>query len=568
MNFILKNLKSYKKELFFGPLFKLSEAIIEISLPLILSYIINIFNSGNEINYIFLSIFLFILIIVAFIFSILAQYIAAKTSQGFGTTLRKSFFLKLSNLSSSDTKQFSNSSLINRFTNDIGNLEIAVAMFIRLVLRVPFICIGSLVMIAILNKTIALAVLVSNIILSIFIFIIFKFSSPLYEKYNTKLDKTSTRLKENLENVQLVRAFNMQNYEKEIFNKNNNSLKTLANRANFFSYLLNPISILILDITILVILYFAKFNSSFILVGDLIAIINYISQMSVAIIVFSNLVTIYTKAYTSSKRLEEFFSLKENFVYGNQNTFESSDIAIQFNNVNFSFYDKNILFENLNFNFKTGEIIGLIGLTASGKSSFLNLINRTYDCNTGDINLFGKSIKDYSKETLTKNIIFISQKPEFFTDTIRENILLGRKFNKERFYFALSNADCLEFIEKLENKENTIIYNNAKNLSGGQKQRLALARAFITVPKILILDDTTSAFDLKTEATIIKNLYKYSKENQITTFIASQKASTLNICDKIIVLDKFKIIDFDTPQNLSKKSKLYQELIRKQERSS
>ena len=567
MNFIFKNLKPYKKELFFGPLLKLSEAIIEISLPLFLSYIINNFYARGKINYIHLSIFLFIIVIMGFTFSILAQYMAASTSQGFGRALRKNFFEKLSKLSFLDTQKFSSSSLINRFTNDIGNLEIATAMFIRLVLRVPFICIGSLLMILFLSKNIALIILISNILLAIVIFFIFKISSPLYEKYNSTLDKTSTRLKENLENVQVVRAFNMQNFEENFFEENNNYLKKLASRANFFSYLLNPLSVVILDFTILAVLYFSKFYINNLPVGNLIAIINYISQMTAAIIVFSNLVTIYTKAFTSFKRLKEFFELKENISYGKENKFPTSDTSVEFKNVNFSFNPSKKLFVNLNFTFKTGEIIGIIGLTASGKTTLLNLLNKNYTCNLGSIKLFNKDIKDYSKKALSENIIFISQNPEFFTNSIKENILLGRKFNKDSFDFALRNSDCLEFIEKLEEKENTIIYNNAKNLSGGQKQRLALARAFVNAPRILILDDTTSSFDLKTEAQIIKNIYNYSKQKNITTFISSQKTSTLKICDKILVLDKFKVVAFDTPENLSKNSNLYKDLISKQERS-
>lgn len=567
MNFIFKNLNPYKKELFFGPLLKLSEAIVEILLPLFLSYIINNFYAREKINYLSLSIFLFLLVTIGFTFSILAQYMAATTSQGFGKALRKAFFQKLSKLSFCNTQKFSNSSLINRFTNDIENLEIATAMFIRLVLRVPFICIGSLLMIAFLNKTIALIILASNIVLALVIFIIFKISSPLYEKYNAKLDETSTRLKENLENVQLVRAFNMQDSEENFFEENNNYLKKLATRANFFSYLLNPLSIVILDFTILAVIYFSKFHLDTLFIGDLIAIINYISQMSAAIIVFSNLVTVYTRAYTSFKRLKEFFSLKENTSYGKENIFPISEVAVKFKNVNFSFNSSKKLFENLNFTFKTGEIIGLIGLTAAGKTTFLNLLNKNYSCNSGCVELFGKNIQKYSKKALTENIIFISQKPEFFTNSIKENILLGRKFEKKRFQFALENSDCLEFIEKLENKENTIIYNSAKSLSGGQKQRLALARAFFKTPRILILDDTTSSFDLKTEAQIIKNIYNYSKNENITTFISTQKASTLKLCDKIIVLDKFKIVAFDTPEKLSKTSNLYKNLINKQERS-
>lgn len=567
MNFITKNLKSYKKELILGPFLKLCEAMVEISLPFILSYIINNFNSGNKINYIFWSLFLCALVIIAFLCSISCQYMASTASQGFGKNVRKNFFNKLSNLPTKNLEKFSTSSLVNRFTNDISNLEIAVALLIRLVIRVPFICIGSLIMIAFLNKTIALIVLISNIFLVIFICIIFKNSSPLYERYNLKLDRTSTRLKENLDNVQLVRGFNTQKFENEKFALNNNSLKKISFRANFISYLLNPINILILDITILEVLYFAKFNFSSILVGDLIAIINYISQMSTAIIVFSNLVTIYTRAYTSYKRLNEFFSIPSNFKYGNETEFKENDIAVKFENVNFSYFNDVDLFKNINLSFNTGEIIGLIGLTASGKSTFLNLVARNYDCTSGEINLFGENIKNYSYGCLKNNIVFISQKSEFFTNTIKENILLGKK-DESNFDFALEQSDCNEFINKLNKKENTIIYNNAKNLSGGQKQRIALARAFIQKPKILVLDTVTSAFDLKTEANIMKNLYDYSRKNNITTFIASQKASTLQGCDKIIVFDNSKIKAFDTPTNLLQNSKLYQNLYKLQQERS
>ena len=452
MNFIFKNLKPYKKELILGPTFKLCEAIIEISLPIILSHIINDFSSVVKTNYTFLCLFLLSLVLIAFGSSISCQYMAAKTSQNFGKSIRKNFFEKLSTLSANQLENFSSASLTNRFTNDIGNLELAVALLIRLVIRVPFIFIGSLLMIFLLNKTISIIVLLSTIILGIFVFLIFKYSSPIFEKYNLKLDRMLTRLKENLENVQLVRGFNMQHFENKNFEKNNKLLGKNYFKANFISSLLNPISTIILDITILEILYFTKFNPGNLLIGDLIAIINYISQMLTVIIVFSNLVTTYSKAFSSYNRLNDFFNLNPEFIYGNENTFDNNAIAVKFENVNFSFSKETNLFENLNIAIASGEIIGIVGLTSAGKTTFLNLINRSLDCTSGNIKLFEKSIKDYSFDALKENITYISQKPEFFTNSIKENILLGKEYSPHSFDYALQNSDSKEFIERFTEK--------------------------------------------------------------------------------------------------------------------
>lgn len=428
MNEILKHLEQYKKELIFGPLFKLFEAIIEISLPIIIAKIID--NSINiTANQIILyTIGILALVLIGFCIASISQYFAAKASQGYGTNLRRNFFKHISLLSNKQLGQYGTSALVNRITNDINNLEIAVAMFIRLVLRSPFICIGSLIMISIINVKIAIVVTLTLIILSICIYIIFKISSKLQQNLNKKIDKTLVRIKENLVNIRLIRSVNTKELEKEKFCVENNKIHKISLKYNFISNLLTPSNVMILNLAIVIILYISRIYVKDISIGNLIAIINYISQMTNAIIVLSNLIIIYTRAFSSANRITEIMKMKPDMEYGRIDKMNNAQNAIILKDVNFSYNKESELIKDLNLTIKTGEIIGVIGFTASGKTSLLNLITRNYEVNKGEILIFDKNISDYKKQTLKRNIKIISQKKQFFTGTIEENISLRRKY--------------------------------------------------------------------------------------------------------------------------------------------
>lgn len=559
---LLKYLSGYKKELIFGPIFKLIEAIIEVSLPFIVADTIN--NMSTESNSFIINrgfIMLF-LAFIGLIFASIAQSTAAKASQGFGTELRNKLFKHICKLSSIQVENFGSSALVNRITNDVTNLELAVAMFIRLVIRVPFIVIGSLSMVYVVSKNLFLTLLLFTMFLAITIYFIVKYSSHFHALSNKKLDKLALQVKENLVNIRIVRSFIGQTKEIKKFDNLNNNIYLLSRRANFISGLLNPINTLILDISIIAVLYLGNFQiiNGSISEGNLIAIINYVSQILLAVVVLSNLVIIYTKAFASVRRVNEILSIKPLINNGTINSFDNNDIAIRFDNVSFSFNSNSDFFNSLNLSIHSGETIGLIGLTGSGKSVFLNLINRTYDVNSGRLLLYGKNIKEYDLDFLKNNVRFIDQKPCFLNASIKNNVKMSSQCDELEIRKALSLSDSLEFVNSFNDGIEHILENNANNLSGGQKQRISIARAFIGRPKILILDDTTNALDFATEANVLNNIFNFAKDINCTTLISSQKISTILKCDRIIVFDNGTIESIGTHDNLLNISPLYKKI--------
>ena len=563
MKKILNYLKKYKLNLIFGPIFKLLEAIIEISLPIIIAFLIDNYNNFSTNELIYYLVFLLVLVVLGFVFASIAQYIAAKTSQGFSKTLRENLFTHINQVPTYKLNHLGTSAIVNRIINDVTNLETGVAMFIRLVIRIPFIFIGSIIMIFIISPKLALIVLTSSIILFLVIFIIVKIASKLYSKSNYFLDKISLKIKENLVNIKLIRSFVTQTKEYDKFNKINNSNFHFSKLANIVSNLLNPISILILNLTILLILNLSNsmILGEFLTKGELIAIINYITEMLLAVIVLSNLVTIYTKCFSSSKRVIEILNLEPATNTGILNKFEDNNTAIELDNVSFS-YNTNKFLENLSLQIKQGEIVGFIGLTASGKTTILNLLNKNISAKSGYVKVFGKNIDEYENSFLKSKIYLINQHPFFITDTIFENISLGRTSEDSTIWNALVLSEAKDFVTKYPNKLNHLLVNNASNLSGGQKQRLNIARAFVGNPSIILFDDITSSLDIVTENKVITNLFNYLKTNHITGLISSQKISTIKNCDKIVLLDDGKILDIGTHRELLEKSELYNEILK------
>ncbi len=565
MKKLLKYLKKYKLNLIFGPIFKLLEAIIEVLLPIIIAYFIDNYNNFSSNELIYYSIGLIILVAVGLIFACSAQYIAAITSQGYSKTLREKLFSHIQKLPANKLNHIGSSAIVNRIINDVTNLETGIAMFIRLVIRVPFIFIGSIIMISLINIQIAINVLVASIILFFVILLIAKSASRIYQKANSYLDKLTLRIKENLTNIKLIRSFVTQNSEKLKFDKVNNLTYIYSNIANILSFLLNPVSIFILNFTTLIILNISNVEFGFgnLSKGEIIAIINYISEMLVAIVVLSNLIIIYTRAFASAKRIIELFNIKEEKDFGKLQEFKPCDYVFDISDMNFSYFS-NMNLKDIALQVKPREVIGIIGLTGSGKTTFLKLLNRSLTRTSGSLKLYGKDINEYESKFLKSNITYIGQKPDFITDTIFENISLGRTSDEKEIIKSLELSNSSEFVNKKENTINFILQNNASNLSGGQKQRINIARGFIGKPKILIFDDVTSALDLYTESQVLQNIFNYTKEHTITTFIASQKTSTIKNCSKILVFNNGKIENVGTHAELLKTSELYKKIYKLQ----
>ena len=561
MNTLLKYLKNYKLNLIIGPILKLSEAVIEVLLPIIIAFFIDNYENFSTKDLIYFSLGLIILVALGLLFACSAQYIAAKTSQGYSKTLREKLFTHIQNVPSSKINSIGSSVIANRLINDVTNIEIGIAMVIRLVLRVPFIFIGSIIMISLINIQLAINVLVASIILFLVILLIARLASKLYQKANLQLDKLTLRIRENLTNIKLIRSFVTQNIEKTKFDKVNNLTYVYSKLATILSFLLNPISIFILNFITLIVLNISnvEFGAGSLTKGEIIAIINYISEMLLAVVVLSNLIAIYTKTFASSKRILELFNLTETKRPGYLKEFKPTNYIFDISNVSFSYFSTSNL-KDISLKIKPSETIGIIGLTGAGKSTFLRLLNNSLTISSGSLKLYGEDINKYDANFLKNNITYICQNPDFITGTIAENITLGRDTSKEEINNSLELANASEFVNQKENTLNYLLQYNAANLSGGQKQRINIARAFIGTPKVLIFDDVTSSLDLYTEAQVLQNIFKYSSTHNITTFIASQKTSTIKNCSRIIVFNNGKIENIGTHSELLNNSELYRKI--------
>ena len=560
MNKVKHVITEYKNKLIIGPIFKLVEAIIEILIPVIIAKVIDnifLYNVNEKIK---IGVIILIITIIGYICASISQYLAAKVSQDIGKKLRLDLFKHIFKVPNKEIDRIGSLAIVNRLTNDIFNIELAIAMWIRLVIRVPFICIASLVMISIINLNIAFMVLGSTIIFSLVIWFIMKLTMPLYKKANNLLDNLLAKVKEQIINIKIIRSFVTENKELNKFKKINDENFKFYKRANIISSLLSPMTSIVLNLAIILVLFNGSIQVKYNLLtqGELIAIINYVTQILISVIILSNLISIYTKAFSSVNRVNYIFNIKgekqKGFI---EKINERTDNIIRFENVSFSYNDKNLLFNNINVIIKKGEIVGIIGPTSSGKSTFLELINRSYIPNSGNIFFCDVNLSEYTNFCVKQNIRLIEQNPIFLRDSIKNNIKLSYDVNDNEINNSIILSGADEFIKTKLEGLNYIIKNDGSNLSGGQKQRIAIARMFIGNPKIVLLDNITSALDLKTESNVIDNIINYVIKKNITLLIASQKINTIKKCNKILVFDSGSIVGYGTHEDLIKKCSLY-----------
>jgi ATP-binding cassette subfamily B protein len=559
-------LKPYKKECILGPLFKLFEAILELLLPTIMALIINNGVMKGDLNYTFkFGALMLVMSILGFCSSMVCQYYAARTSQGFGTILRNTMFKHISMLSYTDIDKFGTSSLTNRLTNDVNQLQVAVAMLIRLVVRAPFICIGAIIMAMILDFKLSLILLGAAPIFAVILYFIITKTSPLYKTYQQKLDRLGSILKENLSGVRVIRAFAKAGNEKQRFKGANDDLTSTAINVGKISALLNPMTTFVVNAAIIAILWVGGYhiNAGNLSQGEIIAFVNYITQMLLALIVVSNLVILYTKAFASANRVNEVLatvpSINDNVELLASPTKENAPI-IKFKNVSYAYSSTgDLALEDASVTINAGETIGLIGSTGSGKSTFVNLIPRFYDITKGEILIHGTNIKNYPLKELRQKISTVPQKAVLFTGTVAENIRWGNETaSNEEIINAAKLAQAHEFIEKLPEKYEHILARGGQNLSGGQKQRLTIARAVVSKPEILILDDSASALDYSTDALLRASIKKNLTDT--TVLVVSQRASSIRGADKILVFDDGKIVGIGSHDDLMKTCEVYKEI--------
>lgn len=561
--YLIKYLKPYKWQAISGFIFKLIEAFLELCIPMAVALIIDNGVAVHNTAYITKMAFvIFGLSTVGYCSSLVCQYFASLTSQGVGTLMRKDMYRAINRYDYQDLDIIGTPSLITRITNDINQIQLAVAMVIRLCSRSPFLIIGSLIMSFVINWQVALIFVIVAPLIAFSIYFIMSHTAPMYAHIQKILDKVSLITRENLSGVRVIRAFNQQNNEEKRFEKTTTKQKQEQITAGNLSAILNPSTTIIVNFGIIAILYISgiKINVGTMTQGEVISLINYMNQILLSMYVFANVIVILNKAGASYSRCKEVLQQQPSIVQGIDEAPESYQNMITYDHVSFSYYSGNAL-TDVSFNVLPGKTIGVIGGTGSGKTTLINLIPRFYDASEGEIRIKDIPIKKYKFEDLRNMIGIVPQQATLFGGTIRENMLWGNPHaTDEEIYEALEISQSKEFVDKMSEGLDTYIEQGGKNVSGGQRQRLTIARALVKKPEILILDDSASALDFATDAKLRKAL----RSLDMTVIIVSQRVSALMHADSIVVLSHGEIAGEGTHESLMDNCEIYREIVMSQ----
>ena len=551
MKKLLCYLKGYEKETVLAPLFKMLEALFELFVPLVMAAVIDQGIGGSDKPYIVRMCMLLIALgVIGLVCSITAQYFAAKAATGFSTRLRHELFAHIQGLSYTEMDTLGTSTLITRMTSDINQVQSGVNLVLRLFLRSPFIVFGAMIMAFTVDGKAALIFVVTIPLLSIVVFGIMLWTMPLYKKVQAALDQVLGLTRENLTGVRVIRAFNKEEEELSRYQEKNETLTGLQKYVGRISGLMNPITYVIVNVSIIALLYTGaiRVDSGILTQGQIVALVNYMSQILVELVKLANLIITVTKAIACGNRVQSVLEV--------QNRMELADVEQKIET------DQNAPAESLtdiSVTAKHGETIGIIGGTGSGKSSVVNLIPRFYDVTKGRVLVDGVDVKDYSPEVLRSRIGIVPQKAVLFAGTIVENLRWGKKdASKEEMWKALEISQSKEFVEKKDGQLESRIEQGGKNLSGGQRQRLTIARALVRQPEILILDDSASALDYATDAALRKAIR--NMEGNPAVFIVSQRTSSIQHADRILVLEDGKAAGLGTHEELLETCPVYQEI--------
>ncbi len=563
MRKLLVYLKDYKKEAILGPLFKLLEASFELFVPLVIAALIDKGIAGHDNSQIIkMCLLLLLLAVVGYISAVTAQYFAAKAAAGFAAKVKRALFDNIQKLSFSDMDRVGTSAMITRMTSDMNQVQQGVNMTIRLLLRSPFVVFGAMVMAFTIDFRQALIFLVTIILLFAVVGAIMVWSIPRYGKIQSGLDTLLRLTRENHTGVRVIRAFGLEEQEKKNFHSHNDELMKLQRHVGGVSALMNPVTFAILNLSVAYLIYKGAIyvNMGELSQGQVVALYNYMSQILVELIKFANLVLTITKAIACGNRIEELMEMKSSMKDGTVTEFIPSENHIEFNDVSMKYQgDSEESLSNISFTVKRGEKIGVIGGTGSGKSSLINLIPRFYDTSSGNVKIDGRDVKEYKLETLRERIGIVPQKAVLFHGTIRDNLKWGKEnATDEELYEALKIAQAKEVVDGKENGLDYMVAQSGKNFSGGQRQRLTIARALVRKPEILILDDSASALDYLTDRKLREAIA--GMQNPPTTFIVSQRTSSVHSCDKIIVLDNGAVAGIGTHDELLSSCELYREI--------
>lgn len=569
MKSLLVYLKDYKKETILAPLFKMLEALFELFVPLVMAAVIDVGIANSDKSYIVKMCFILIALgVIGLVCSITAQFFSAKAAAGFGTGVRHALFEHIQKLTFSDMDTLGTSTLITRMTSDVNQAQSGVNLTLRLFLRSPFIVFGAMIMAFTVDVKAAWVFVVTIPVLSVIVFGIMLITMPLYKKVQSNLDSVLLTTRENLAGARVIRAFNKEADESKRYENENQILTDAQKFVGRISGLMNPLTYIIVNGAIIVLIYIGgvRVNIGDLTQGEVVALINYMSQILVELVKLANLIVSMTKAVACGNRIESVLKVQPDMESGSIRLEEleaaigTQAPAVEFNHVSLTYRGSaGDSLSDVTFKAEQGQTIGIIGGTGSGKSTLVNMIPRFYEATSGQIRIFGKDIKDYDTENLRSHIGMVLQKAVLFKGTIEENLRWGKEdATAEDIEEALEISQAKEFVDNKEGRLAFEIEQGGKNLSGGQKQRLTIARALVRKPKILILDDSASALDFATDAALRKAIHGM-KENP-TVFIVSQRASSIQHADQIIVLDDGQVAGIGTHAQLIESCETYQEI--------
>lgn len=566
MKKLLKHMRGYEKECVLGPLFKLFEATLELLVPLVVASLIDKGIAGGDRPFVLRMALLLVLFgAVGLFFSAIAQFFAAKAAVGFVTRIRSALFSHIQSLSYTENDRIGTSTLITRMTGDTAQVQSGVNLFLRLLLRSPFVVFGAMIMAFFVDATSALWFVAVIPLLSAVVFGVMLVSMPLYKKVQQRLDRLLRTTRENLSGTRVLRAFTEEEGEIHRFEERNGALTEEHVHVGKISALLNPITYILINLAIIALIYTGalRVELGILTQGAVIALYNYMSQILVELIKLANMIIQITKALASAKRIEAILETKSSQTRGKETTPAEGDEAIRFGAVSFTYPDaKEPSLSDISFSVGRGETLGIIGGTGSGKSTIAQLIGGFYDASEGSVTVLGRDVRDYDPSALCKLIGTVPQKSVLFRGSIRDNMKLGAEnASDEEIMEAISIAQAAEIVQDKGGLDYEITQ-GAKNLSGGQRQRLSIARALVLKPEILVLDDSSSALDFATEAALRRDLKRLPEKT--TKVIISQRAGTLIEADKILVLDDGRIAGIGTADELLGSCAVFREIYESQ----
>ena len=561
MKQLLPFLKNYKIQSFLAPLFKMLEAIFELIVPLVVASIINDgIRDGNLKLVVSKALLLVVLAVVGMVAAITAQFFAAKAATGFATEVRHALFKKIQTFSFNEIDSIGTSTLITRMTNDVNQAQSTVNMVLRLFLRSPFIVAGAFIMAFTIDVKISLIFLLVIVLLSIVVSVIMKCTVPMYKNVQNTLDSVTLMTRENLTGARVIRAFTEEDDEYNKFKEKNNLLAHFQRSVGRISALMNPITYIIINLGIVLLIYSGalKVESGTLNQGQVVALYNYMSQILVELVKFASLIVTITKGFASGGRIANVLNVQNTLEHTDDNKVYDNH-AVCFDNVSLTYQGAGEeSLTDISFFADKGQTVGVIGSTGSGKSSLVSLIPHYYDATKGRVTVNGRDVKSVDKEELRSNIGFVMQKAVLFAGTVRDNIKWGKKdATDEEINEALRITQVYDNVYAKEGLD-TVIEQNGANLSGGQKQRLSIARAIVSKPEIIVLDDSASALDFATEKALREAIL--SLDYNPTLFIVSERTSSILSADKIIVLEDGQIVDVGTNEQLLKSCEVYREI--------